>query len=89
MLASASVQCVLNDIQEHEIMNLGVSTDGNNHKCTKLFRIVIQYFDWKNGGMWCKLLDVRSPKNKTSLTIANEVRDIRTPESTTHFGYLR
>ena len=71
VLAPASVQCVLNDIQEYEIMYLGVSTDGNNHKSIKLFPIVIQYFDWKNGGMQSKLLDVRSPKNETSLTIAN------------------
>ena len=70
ILASASLQCVLNDIQEHEIMYLGVSTDGSNHKPTKLFSIVIQYFDWKNGGMQSKFFDVRSPKNETSLTIA-------------------
>ena len=36
------------------------------------FAIVIQYFDWKNEGIQSKLLDVRSPKNKISLTIANE-----------------
>ena len=62
VLAPASVQCVLNDIEKHEIMYLRVSTDGSNHKSTKLFPIVIQYFDWKNGGMQSKLLDVRSPK---------------------------
>ena len=45
VLAPASVQCVLNDIEKHEIMYLGVSTDGSNHKSTKLFPIVIQYFD--------------------------------------------
>ena len=56
-------------------MYLGVSTDGNNHKSTKLFPIVIQYFDWKNGGMQSKLLDVRSLKDETSLTIANEVKE--------------
>ena len=43
VLAPASVQCVLNGIQEHEIMYLGVSTDVSNHKSTKLFPIVIQY----------------------------------------------
>ena len=65
VLAPASVQCVLNDIEKHEIMYLRVSTDGSNHKSTKLFPIVIQYFDWKNGGMQSKLLDVRSLKNET------------------------
>ena len=75
VLAPASVQCVLNDIEKHEIMYLGVPTDGSNHKSTKLFLIVIQYFDWKNGGMQSKLLDVRSLKDETSLTIANEVQE--------------
>ena len=75
VLAPASVQCVLNDIEKHEIMYLGVFTDGSNHKSTKLFPIVIQYFDWKNGGMQSKLLDVRSLKDETSLTIANEVKE--------------
>ena len=56
-------------------MYLGVSTDGSNHKFTKLFPIVIQYFDWKNGGMQSKLLDVRSLKDETSLTIANAVKE--------------
>ena len=69
VLAPASVQCVLNDIEKHEIMYLGVSTDLSNHKSTKLFPIAIQYFDWKNGGMQSKLLDVRSLKDETSLTI--------------------
>ena len=65
----------LNDIEKHEIMYLGVSTDGSNHKSTKLFPIVIQYFDWKNGGMQSKLLDVKSLKDETSLTIANAVKE--------------
>ena len=75
VLALASVQCVLNDIQEHEILYIGVPTDDSNHKSTKLFLVVMQYFHWKNGGMQSKSLDVRSPKNETSLTIANEVKE--------------
>ena len=39
------------------------------------FPIATQYVDWKNGGMQSKLLDVKSPKNKTSLTIANKVKE--------------
>ena len=53
-------------------MYFEVYTDGSNQKSTKRFAIVIQYFDWKNEGMQSKLLDVRSFKNKISLTIANE-----------------
>ena len=51
VLAPMSVDTVLNDIKQHNIMYLGVATDSSNHKSTKLFPIVIQCFDWKNGGL--------------------------------------
>ena len=73
-----TVQYALNDIQEHGIMYLGVATDGSNHQSIKLFPIVIQYFDWINGGLQSKLLEVRSTTNETSLTIANEVKETLT-----------
>ena len=69
---------MLNDIQEHGITYLGVATDGSNHQLIKLFQVVIQYFDWKNGGLQSKLLEVNSTTNETSLTIANEVKEILT-----------
>ena len=37
--------------------------------------IVVQYFDWKHGGLQSKLLEVKSTTNETSLTIANEVKE--------------
>ena len=38
-----SVDTVLNDIKEHNIMYLGVATDSSNHKSIKLFPIVIYF----------------------------------------------
>ena len=67
-----TVKYVLNDIQEHGIMYLRVATD---YQSTKLFRIVVQYFHWKHGGLQSKLLEVKSTTNKASLTIANEVKE--------------
>ena len=66
---------VLNDIQEHGIMYLGVASDSSNHQSTKLFPIVVQYFHWKQGGFQSKLLEVKNTTNETSLTIANEVKE--------------
>ena len=56
-------------------MYLGVATDGSNRQSIKLFPIVIQYFDWKNGGLQSKLLEVKNTTNETFLTIANEVKE--------------
>ena len=78
VLSPMTVQYALNDIQEHGVMYLGVATDGSNHQSIKLFPIVIQYFDWINGGLQSKLLEVRSTTNETFLTIANEVKETLT-----------
>lgn len=49
----------------------GVSTDGSNHGAVKLFPIIIQYFDWKQGGVQTKLIEVKDTPNETATTIAN------------------
>ena len=69
-----TVKYVLNDIQERGIMYLEVATDSSNHQSTKLFLFLVQYFDWKHGGLQQKLLEVKSTTNEKSLTIANEVK---------------
>ncbi|KAL7381146.1 hypothetical protein ABVT39_001152 [Epinephelus coioides] len=37
-----------------EIQYCGVSTNGSNHGAVKTFPIIIQYFDWKKGGVQTK-----------------------------------
>ena len=59
-------------------MYLGVATDSSNHKLTKLFPIVIQFFDWKNGDLQSKLLKVKKSKNEKSLIIAYKVKETLT-----------
>ncbi|KAK1901966.1 putative protein kinase UbiB [Dissostichus eleginoides] len=53
-----------------EIQYCGVSTDGSNHGAVKIFPIIIQYFDWKRGGMQTKLIEVKDTPNETAETIA-------------------
>ena len=78
VLAPMTVQRVLNNIQEHGIMYIAVATDSSSHKSTKLFPIVKQYFNCKNGGLQSKLIEVKHTTNETSLTIANEVKQTLT-----------
>jgi hypothetical protein len=36
----------------------GVATGASNHNAVKVFPVVILYFDWKNGGLQSKLIEV-------------------------------
>lgn len=54
---------------------LGLCTDGSNHGNTKLFPIVIQYFDMPDG-IKVRLLDFTNQKDETSATISNMIKDV-------------
>lgn len=51
-----------------DIPYCGVSTDGSNHGAVKIFPLLIQYFDWKNGGVQSKLVEVKNTPNETADT---------------------
>lgn len=42
-----------------------IMTDSSNHKATKLFPVLVRYFDW-NVGVGCKLLDLETLDGETS-----------------------
>ena len=75
VIAPNAVQSVLNDIEKQGILYIGVATDGNGHGAIKLFPIVVQYFNWKKGGLQSKLLEVKNTTNKLSITIVTEVKE--------------
>jgi hypothetical protein len=75
VLVPNAVQSVLKDIEEQGILYIGVATDSSSHGAIKLFPIVIQYFNWKKGGLQSKLLEVKNTVNELSLTIATEVKE--------------
>lgn len=52
------------------ITYIGVSTDASNHGSTKIFPIMIQFFD-SQGGIQSKLLDVINTPNETAETISD------------------
>ncbi|XP_066492309.1 uncharacterized protein [Tiliqua scincoides] len=56
----------------------GVCTDGRNHGSLKIFPILIQFFDYKLGGIQTKLVELRSAPNETSDTISFHVSDTLT-----------
>ena len=58
VLAPYYIYASLKVFEENDIDLCGVATDGSNHGSVKLFPVVIQYFDWKNGGLMSKLIEV-------------------------------
>lgn len=49
---------------------ISVATDASNHGSTKMFPILIQYYDYLEGGINVKLIDLKNTKNETSDTIS-------------------
>lgn len=52
-----------------------VSTDGSNHRSLKLFPILIQYFDPRNGGIVTKILQLDSLPDEKAATITDYLTD--------------
>lgn len=59
----------------------GVATDGSNHGATKLFPILVQYFDYKKGGIQTKVIELKNVPNETSETISSLIADVLSEHS--------
>jgi hypothetical protein len=53
----------------------GVATDGSNHGSIQIFPIIIQYFDWKNGGLQSQLIKVRNTSDKSVETVSSYIKE--------------
>ena len=74
-LAKYSIDAALKSLEENDIAYFGVTTDGSNHDKQKLFPIIIQYFDWKNGGLQSKLIEFTNNSKETADTIATDIKE--------------
>ena len=70
VLAPYSVQSALETLEKNAIEFCSVATDGSNHNACKLFPVVVLFFDYKNGGLQSKLIEVTSAVDETAETIA-------------------
>ena len=76
VLAQYSIDAVLKSFEENDIAYFGVATDGSNHNELKSFPIIIQYFDWRKGGLQSKLIEFTNKANEIADTIATYIKDI-------------
>ncbi|XP_032991851.1 uncharacterized protein LOC117038958 [Lacerta agilis] len=75
VLAPDCLENVLKSIEENEIGYCGVSTDVSNHGPVKVVAVVIQYFDWKSGGLQSKIIEMQSQPNETADAIFSYVKE--------------
>jgi hypothetical protein len=60
-------------------LDCGVATDASSHNALKVFPVVIQYFEWKDGGVQRKLIKVLQRWNGAAEIDAQYIKG--TPES--------
>lgn len=68
VIAPHSVELALEALKD--IPYCGIASDGSNHGAVKIFPIVIQYFDWKKGGVQSTLIEIKDTPDETADTIA-------------------
>lgn len=73
VLAPFSIRQIIKDLEN--IAYISVATDASNHLATKMFPLIVQYFDYQNGGIKCKLLDIIFETKEDATTISNLVAD--------------
>lgn len=74
MIAPHGVEMVMEAMRS--ISHCGVSTDASNHGSVKMFPLLIQYFDWKSGGLQTKVIDLQSLADETAAMIASYITGI-------------
>ena len=68
----------LNGVKEalSKVPFVSLSTDASNHGHHKLFPLVTQYFDYENGGIQVKLLDLKETNNEKAENVTNLIEGV-------------
>ncbi|CAM2106241.1 unnamed protein product [Caretta caretta] len=74
VLAPHSVDVVLKMFEENDVAYCGVATEEAIPGSGKIFPVIFQYFDWKNGSLQSKLIEVQNTPNESANTIAHYVK---------------
>ena len=58
VLAPYSIEATLKNFDENDVAYCAIATDGSTHDELKLFSVLVQYFDWKNGGIQFEMIEL-------------------------------
>ncbi|XP_032089989.1 uncharacterized protein LOC116519975 [Thamnophis elegans] len=68
MLAQRPVSLDLKALEEHGIPFCGVAIDDSSHRALKMVPVLIQYYDYRNGGLKTKLLELQESPTEMDLS---------------------
>jgi len=58
VIAAQATENIMQVLRNNTVSYCGDATDASNHSAVKAFPVVIQYFDWKDGGVQSELTEV-------------------------------
>ena len=51
VISAQAIENIMQVLKSNTVSCCGVATDARNHSAVKMFPVVIQNFDWTNGGI--------------------------------------
>ena len=63
VISTQAIENIIQVLKNNTVSYCGVATDASNHSAVKVFPVVIQYFDWKDGGVQSELTEVLQRSN--------------------------
>jgi len=76
VIASHAIESVMQVFKNSTESYCGVATDASTYNAVKVFPVVIQCFDWKNGGLHSKSIEVHQQSNAAAETIVQYIKGI-------------
>ncbi|XP_063172645.1 uncharacterized protein LOC134506400 [Candoia aspera] len=73
VLAQHAVNIDLKALEENCIPFCGVAMDDSNHSAVKMFPVLIQYYDYRNGGLRTKLLELQETATETGDAVSDHL----------------
>jgi len=76
----------LTSFEENDFEFCAIATDGSSHDALRLFPVLVQKFDSKDGGIQSKMIKFTNKPNETADTIAEYVQDTSEQRFLTFFS---
>jgi len=67
------LDAVVEKLRSDTVLYFSVSTDASNHDAQKMFPIIVQYYDYCEGGLNTKIIQIDALPNETSETITEYI----------------
>jgi len=73
-IAPHAIDNIMQVFKNNTVSCCGVGTYASSQNAVKVFPVVIQYFDWKNGVLQSKLIEVQHQSTEAAETVAQYIK---------------